>query len=150
MSGPRVTAELIHRSLAHYRVLGRLGKGGMGEVFLAEDLHLGRRVALKVLSPDPAREPRHLERFRREARAIAALNHPNIVTIHSVEEADGLHFLVLELVDGETLADLIAGGPLSLDRVLAIARPLTEALEAAHAQGIVHRDLKPRNVMVTR
>lgn len=151
MPDQKVTAELVHRSLAHYRVLGQLGHGGMGEVFLAEDQRLQRRVALKILSPELTRETRHLERFQREARAIAALNHPNIVTIHSVEEAGGLRFLVLELVEGETVADLLAaGGPMPLDRLLAIALPLTDALEAAHAQGIVHRDLKPRNIMVTR
>lgn len=151
MPGRKVTMELVHRSLAHYRVLGHLGKGGMGEVFLAEDQRLQRRVALKILSPELTREPRHLERFRREARAIAALNHPNVITIHAVEEAEGLCFLVLEVVEGDTLARILAStGPLPLERVLAIALPLTEALEAAHGQGIVHRDLKPRNIMVTR
>jgi len=146
-----VISKLVHRSLAHYQVLGRLGKGGMGEVFLAEDQRLGRRVALKVLRPELTGTPCHLERFQREARAIASLNHPNIVTIYSVEEAEGLHFLVLELIEGETLADrLAAHGPMPLDRMLAIALPLTEALEAAHAHGIIHRDLKPRNIMVSR
>lgn len=142
--------NLEDRSLAHYRVLGRLGAGGMGEVFLAEDSRLGRRVALKVLPPDLAEEPRHLERFRREARSVAALNHPNIVTLYSVEEAEGLHFLVMEVVEGETLAELIASGPLPLEQLLPIARSLAEALEAAHASGVIHRDLKPRNVMVSR
>lgn len=146
-----VISKLVHRSLAHYRVLGRLGKGGMGEVFLAEDQRLGRRVALKVLRPELTGTRCHLERFQREARSIASLNHPNIVTIYSVEEVEGLHFLVLELIDGETLATrLAAGGPMPLDRVLALALPLTEALEAAHARGIIHRDLKPRNIMVSR
>ncbi|HSN88428.1 MAG TPA: serine/threonine-protein kinase, partial [Thermoanaerobaculia bacterium] len=149
MPGRKRTPTLLGRSLAHYRVLGQLGKGGMGEVYAAEDQRLRRQVALKVLSPEMALEPRHLERFQREARSVAALNHPNIVTIYSVEEAKGLHFLVLELVEGETLADrLAATGPMPLDRVLAIALPLTEALEAAHERGIVHRDLKPRNIMV--
>lgn len=151
MPGRKRTPTLLGRSLAHYRVLGQIGKGGMGEVYIAEDQRLRRQVALKVLSPEMALEPRHLERFQREARSVAALNHPNIVTIYSVEEAKGLHFLVLELVEGETLADLLAAtGPMPLDRVLAIARPLTEALEAAHARGIIHRDLKPRNIMVSR
>jgi len=151
MPGRRSTPNLQGRSLAHYQVLEPLGKGGMGEVYTAEDQRLGRRVALKVLHPDLTADPRHLERFRREARAIAALNHPNIVTIHSVEEADGLHFLVLELVEGETLTEVLAASsPMPLDRVLAIALALTEALEAAHARGIVHRDLKPRNIMVGR
>jgi tetratricopeptide (TPR) repeat protein len=146
-----VISEMVDRSLAHYRVLGRLGQGGWGEVLLAEDQRLGRRVALKVLRPDLTGNPCHLERFQREARSIASLNHPNIVTIYSVEEAEGLHFLVLELIEGETLAArLAAGGPMPLDRVLALALPLTEALAAAHAHGIVHRDLKPRNIMVSR
>lgn len=151
MPGRKRTPILLGRSLAHYRILGQLGKGGMGEVYLAEDQRLHRKVALKVLAADLAREPRHLERFQREARSVAALNHPNIVTIHAVEEVRGLHFLVLELVEGETLADLLAAtGPMPLDRVLSIALPLVEALEAAHARGIVHRDLKPRNIMVSR
>ena len=143
--------DLAGRSLAHYRVLEKLGRGGMGEVFLAEDLRLGRKVALKVLRPELTADPRHLERFEREARSVAALNHPNIVTIHSVEEYEGLHFLVMELVEGETLADLLASrGPFPLEELLDIALVLTRALETAHARGIVHRDLKPRNVMVSR
>lgn len=150
MPGRKVSSTLVHRTLGCYRVLERLGKGGMGEVWLAEDQRLHRRVALKVLSPELASDRRHRDRFQREARAVAALNHPNIVTLHSVEEAEGLFFLVLEHLEGETLADLLsAAGPLSLDRLLSIALPLTEALEAAHAQGIIHRDLKPRNVMVS-
>jgi serine/threonine protein kinase/tetratricopeptide (TPR) repeat protein len=142
--------DLAGRSLAHYRVLEQLGRGGMGEVFLAEDLRLGRRVALKILFPELAAQPGRLERFEREARSVAALNHPNIVTLHSVEEADGLHFLVMELVDGQTLADLLSlRGPFPLEELLDIALALTRALEVAHARGIVHRDLKPSNVMVT-
>lgn len=145
------TAKLLGRSLAHYRVLRQLGRGATGEVYVAEDQRLRRQVALKVLSPEMALEPRHLERFQREARSVAALNHPNIVTIYSVEEAKGLHFLVLELVEGETLADLLtATGPMPLDRVLSIVIPLLQALETAHARGIIHRDLKPRNVMISR
>ncbi|HKH48680.1 MAG TPA: serine/threonine-protein kinase, partial [Thermoanaerobaculia bacterium] len=142
--------DLAGRTLAHYRVLEPLGRGGMGEVFLAEDQRLGRRVALKILSPKLSAEPRSLERFEREARSVAALNHPNIVTIHSVEEVEGLHFLVMELVEGETLADLLAShGPFPLEELLDITLALTRALEAAHGRGIVHRDLKPRNVMVS-
>lgn len=150
MPGRKALPDLIGRTLLHYRVLERLGEGGMGEVWLAEDLRLRRRVALKVLPAAFASEPRHLERFQREARSVAALNHPNIVTIHSVEEAEGLHFLVLELVEGETLADLLRADPMSLERILEIALPLVEALEAIHARGVIHRDLKPRNVMVSR
>lgn len=144
--------DLAGRSLAHYRVIERLGQGGMGEVFLAEDLRLGRRVALKILFLELAAEPRHLERFKREARSVAALNHPNIVTLHSVEEAEGFHFLVMELVEGDTLADLLSarGRPLPLEQILDIALALTRALEAAHGRGIIHRDLKPRNVMLSR
>ena len=149
MPDRRFKPTLVNRTLAHYRVLAQIGKGGMGEVYLAEDLRLRRRVALKVLSPSVAAEPRSLERFQREARSVAALNHPNIVTLHSVEEAEGLHFLVLEHVEGETLSSLITDGPMSSERLLPIALQLTEALEAAHARGIIHRDLKPRNVMVT-
>jgi serine/threonine protein kinase/tetratricopeptide (TPR) repeat protein len=142
--------DLVGRSLSHYRVLGRLGKGGMGEVFLAEDRKLGRRTALKILPPELAAETRHLERFQREARSVASLNHPNIVTLYSIEETEGLHFLVMELIEGETLAEILARGWLPLPRLLSIAIPLVEALEAAHACGVIHRDLKPQNVMIRR
>ena len=121
----------------------------MGEVYRATDTKLGRDVALKVLPAEMAASPERLERFQREARAVAALNHPHIVTIHSVEEAEGLHFLTMELVEGEPLDRLIPERGLPLDRLLAIATALTEALGAAHDKGIVHRDLKPANVMVT-
>lgn len=148
MPDRRFKPTLVNRTLAHYRVLAQIGKGGMGEVYLAEDLRLRRRVALKVLSSTLAEEPRSLERFQREARSVAALNHPNIVTLHSVEESEGLHFLVMELVEGEMLSNLI-DGPMPPEQLLPIALQLAEALEAAHARGIIHRDLKPRNVMVT-
>ncbi len=137
---PAPDFDLADRTLSHYRVRERLGKGGMGEVFLAEDLRLGRPVALKVLRPELTADPRHLERCEREARSVAALNHPNIVTLHSVEEAEGLHFLVMELIEGETLADVLASrGPIPLEELLDIALALTRALEAAHARGIVHQ-----------
>jgi TolB-like protein/Flp pilus assembly protein TadD len=122
----------------------------MGVVYRAEDTRLGRQVALKTLPPEMAEDPDRLERFQREAQAIAKLNHPSIVTVYSVEEADGIHFLTMELVEGRTLNELIQPGGLSLDRQLAIARPLADALSAAHAQGVVHRDLKPANIMVTK
>src|SRR5215210_1809424 len=140
---------MIGTQLAHYRIERLLGSGGMGEVYLAHDTKLGRQVALKVLSAQLASDPDRRERFEREARAAAALNHPNIVTIHSVEEADGVHFLTLEVVDGETLADKIVPGGMPLDRVLTLAIPLADAVGAAHQRGITHRDLKPANVMIT-
>ena len=141
--------NLVGQTLNHYHLVEWIGGGGMGHVYAAEDRKLGRLVALKLLAPEMARDRDRLARFRREARAVAALNHPNIVTIHSVEEADGIHFLTMERVTGRALSQVIPDGGLPLERLLAIARPLTEALSAAHRQGIVHRDLKPDNVMVT-
>jgi serine/threonine protein kinase/tetratricopeptide (TPR) repeat protein len=140
---------MIGQTLSHYKILDKLGEGGMGEVYLAEDTTLGRQVALKVLPADLASSPERLERFQREARAVAALNHPNIVTLHSVEEADGTHFLTMEYVEGQSLDHLIASGGLELDRFLELAVSLAQAMAAAHAKGITHRDLKPANVMVT-
>ena len=140
---------MIGRSIAHYKITAALGAGGMGEVYRATDTKLGREVAVKVLPPDTASSPDRLERFRREARAVAALNHPNIVTIYSVEEADGVLFLTMELVSGQALDRLIPGSGLPSDRILAITTALADALAAAHDKGIVHRDLKPANVMVT-
>ncbi len=122
----------------------------MGEVYRATDTKLGREIALKVLPPDMARDPERLARFQREARSVAALNHPHIVTLHSVEEADGIHFLTMELVEGRSLDRLIPKEGLAVDRILDIATAIAEALAAAHAKGIVHRDLKPANVMVTQ
>jgi serine/threonine protein kinase/tetratricopeptide (TPR) repeat protein len=137
------------RVLSHYRILGRLGSGGMGEVYLAEDQKLGRRVALKLLPPELAQNPQRLARFRREARAVAALNHPNIVTLHSIEEDQGVPFLTMERVEGVTLRDKIVPGGLDADELLRLALPLADAVAAAHAQGITHRDLKPANVMIS-
>jgi Tol biopolymer transport system component len=140
---------MIGRQLGHYRIERKLGEGGMGEVFLASDTKLGRQVALKILSGVLATDPDRLERFEREARAAAALNHPNIVTIHSVENIDGVPFLTLELVDGGTLSEVIPPDGLPLDRVLSLGIALADAIGAAHQRGITHRDLKPANVMVT-
>jgi Tol biopolymer transport system component/predicted Ser/Thr protein kinase len=140
---------MIGSDIGHYRVVRRLGKGGMGEVYLADDTKLQRQVALKLLDPAVAGDPNRRERFAREARAVASLNHPNIVTIHSVEEAEGRVFLTLEYVDGRTLAEMIDPGGLPVDRLLAIAISLTDAVGAAHQRGITHRDLKPANVMIT-
>ncbi len=140
---------MVPATLAHYRLLGAIGAGGMGEVYLAEDTKLGRRVALKVLAHETSSDPSRRGRFEREARAVAALNHPNIVTIHSVEEHDGLLFLTMELIEGRTLAELIPPQGMSLDDLLRVAIPLADALGAAHQRGITHRDLKPANVMVS-
>jgi eukaryotic-like serine/threonine-protein kinase len=135
-------------TIGHYRILEPLGKGGMGEVFVAEDTRLHRRVALKVLPPLFAADATHRERFEREARAVAALNHPNIVTIHSVEEHGGRLFLTMELVDGKPLSEMIPGGGLPLDRLLRVGIDVADAMSAAQQQGITHRDLKPGNVVV--
>jgi serine/threonine protein kinase/tetratricopeptide (TPR) repeat protein len=136
--------------IAHYSISGKIGSGGMGEVYRARDTKLDRDVALKVLPVDVSRDPARLERFQREAKAIAALNHPNIVTIHSVEEADGVHFLTMELIEGESLDRTLTGEGLELARIFDIATPLADALATAHDRGIIHRDLKPANVMITR
>jgi serine/threonine protein kinase len=135
--------------LGHYTIVSHLGSGGMGAVYRATDTTLGRDVALKVLPAGVAADAERLERFQREARAIAALNHPNIVTIHSVEHAGGVHFLTMELVTGRPLDTLIAGGPVPVEEIPDIARALADARSAAHDKGVVHRDLKPANVMLT-
>jgi serine/threonine protein kinase len=141
--------DLIDRTLSHYHITAAIGAGGMGEVYRATDTKLGRDVALKVLPAEMARDPQRLMRFQREARAVAALNHPHIVTIFSVEQADGVHFLTMEFVEGQPLDRLIPEGGLPVERIVEIGTALAEALTAAHEKGIVHRDLKPANVMVT-
>jgi len=135
--------------LGSYEILAPLGAGGMGEVWRARDLRLEREVALKVLPESLARMAEHFARFEREARLLAALDHPSIARIYGIEEASGVHFLVLELVEGETLAERLAGGPLPLDEALRVCREVAGALEAAHERGVVHRDLKPGNIKVT-
>jgi serine/threonine protein kinase/tetratricopeptide (TPR) repeat protein len=140
---------MIGRTLAHYRIVSAIGAGGMGEVYRAIDSKLGRTVALKVLPALMAEDPERLARFEQEARAVAALNHPHIVTLYSVEQADGINFLTMELVEGDSLAAAIPEKGLPLDRILGLGTALAEALAAAHDKGIVHRDLKPANVMVT-
>ena len=136
--------------LGTYEILGPLGAGGMGEVYRAKDLRLRREVAIKVLPEDVAASPDRLARFEREARTVAGLNHPNIVTLHSVEDEDGVRFLTMELVEGQALSNLVVPSGLPLPRLLELAIPLTDALVAAHEKGVIHRDLKPGNVMVTR
>jgi serine/threonine protein kinase len=140
---------MVPTTLAHYRILRPIGAGGMGEVYLAEDTKLGRKVALKVLAPALAFNPERRDRFEREARAVAALSHPNIVTIHSVEQQDDVLFLTMELVEGKPLTDLIPRHGMTIERLLEIAIPLADAVAAAHHGGITHRDLKPANVMVS-
>ncbi len=135
-------------TLSHYRIVAKIGEGGMGEVYVAEDTKLSRRVALKVLPPAVASDPERRGRFEREAKAVAALTHPNIVTIHSIEEADGVHFLTMELVDGKRLTDLLPKGGMGLSRLLEVGLAMTEAMSAAHRKEITHRDLKPDNIMV--
>jgi len=140
---------LIGNQLGHYRILAKLGEGGMGEVYRAEDSRLGREVAIKVLPPAVAQDPERLARFEREAKLLASLNHPNIAAIYGIEESGPTRALVMELVEGATLADRLDEGAMTLAESVRIARQIAEALEVAHAKGIVHRDLKPANVKLT-
>ena len=140
---------MIGKTLGHYEILEPLGAGGMGEVYRAHDPNLKRDVAIKVLPEELASDPDRLARLEREAHSLAALNHPNVATIHGLEEADGVRFLVLELVEGDTLAERLRTGPLEVEEALGIAQQIAEGLEAAHGNGIVHRDLKPANIKVT-
>jgi serine/threonine protein kinase len=143
---------LIGKKVSHYSVTAKLGEGGMGEVYRATDTKLGRDVALKVLPEafaSDASDADRMARFEREAQVLASLNHPNIASIYGLEEADGVRCLVLELVEGPTLAERVEKGPVPLEEALPIARQMTEALEAAHERGVIHRDLKPGNVKVT-
>src|SRR3989442_10904964 len=138
----------IGTQLGSHYLTGLIGRGGMGEVYRAKDTKLKRDVAIKVLPDEFLRDPDRVSRFQREAEVLASLNHPNIGAIHSLEEADGSRFLVLELVEGETLAERIRRGPIPAEEALRIAKHICEALEAAHEKGGVHRDLKPMNVKI--
>ena len=140
---------MIGKTLGHYRVGEQLGRGGMGEVYLADDLNLNRKVALKFLPDVFTGDPERMARFEREAKLLASLNHPNIAAIYGLEQAEGKRFLVLELVEGETLAQRLSKGPLPVEEALGVCRQIAEALEAAHEKGVIHRDLKPANVMIT-